>query len=105
MAEIPRPENFQQATEITDEIPTQVTVAGSQAKAPAPKRNLFRRAALVLALLAGPASGAHYGHDYWINARYLESTDEPHLKAAPPIISPKVLSYIWDGLVGENEQW
>jgi len=58
MSEMPRPENFQQAVEITEEIPTQVTEAGSQAKAPAPKRNLFRRAALVLALLAGTATVA-----------------------------------------------
>ncbi len=103
MSEMPRPENFQQAVEITEEIPTQVTEAGSQAKAPAPKRNLFRRAALVLALLAGTATVAYYGHDYWTNGRYLESTDDAYVKADSTIISPKVSGYIAQVLVGDNE--
>src|SRR5258705_12911952 len=103
MSEMPRTESFQQATEITKEIPAQIGGEIPQAKAPAPKRNVFRRAALVLALLAGTATVAYYGHDYWTNGRYLESTDDAYVKADSTIISPKVSGYIAQVLVGDNE--
>jgi membrane fusion protein (multidrug efflux system) len=96
MSEIPRTETFQQATQITRDY----------AKAPAaiPARNRVRRAALMLALLAGTATMAYYGHDYWTTGRYLETTDDAYVKADSTIIAPKVSGYIAQVLVGDNEK-
>jgi membrane fusion protein (multidrug efflux system) len=95
MSEMPRTENFQQATQITDE--------NSKTDTPASSRGKLRRIALVLALLAGTAAGAYYGHGYWTTGRYLESTDDAFVKADSTIISPKVSGYIAQVLVGDNQ--
>jgi membrane fusion protein (multidrug efflux system) len=65
---------------------------------------MVRRAALVLALLAGTAAVAYYGHDYWTNGRYLETTDDAYVKADSTIVAPKVSGYIAKVLVGDNEK-
>ena len=56
MSEMPRAESFQRATEITDENSNTQAHTGSRGK--------LRRIALALALLAGTAAGAYYGHNY-----------------------------------------
>ncbi|WP_439408331.1 HlyD family secretion protein [Bradyrhizobium sp. DASA03076] len=96
MSEMPRTETFQQATEITR----------GYAKAPATiaARKMVRRAALTLALIAGAATMAYYGHDYWTTGRYLETTDDAYVKADSTIIAPKVSGYIAKVLVGDNEK-
>ena len=96
MSEMPRTENFQQATEILQASPP-VPVRG-------PTRNMVRRAALALAFLAGTAAIVHYGHDYWVNGRYLETTDDAYVKADSTIIAPKVSGYIAKVLVSDNEK-
>lgn len=96
MSEMPRTEKFKQATEIVNDYPkTPLAV---------PARNMIRRAALVLALLAGTATIVYYGHDYWTNGRYLETTDDAYVKADSTIIAPKVSGYIAKVLVGDNEK-
>ena len=95
MTEMPRAESFEQATQIAQENQT--------AKAPVPSRGRLRRIALVLALLAGTAAGAYYGHDYWTTGRYLESTDDAYVKADSTIVAPKVSGYIAQVLVGDNQ--
>src|SRR5712671_6810885 len=95
MSEMPRAENFQQAIQITTEISTD--------RAPSATRRRLKRIALVLALLAGTAAGAYYGHDYWTAGRYLESTDDAYVKADSTIVSPKVSGYIGEVLVGDNQ--
>ncbi|MEZ2142599.1 HlyD family secretion protein [Bradyrhizobium sp. DN5] len=96
MSEMPRTENFQQATEIIDVY--------SKTPPRLPSRTLVRRAALVLALLAGTATIVYFGHDYWTTGRYLESTDDAYVKADSTIIAPKVSGYIAKVLVGDNEK-
>ena len=96
MSEMPRTDKFQQATEIANDYP--------KAPSPVPARNMVRRAALALALLAGTATAVHYGHDYWTNGRYLETTDDAYVKADSTIIAPKVSGYIAQVLVGDNEK-
>jgi len=96
MSEMPRTETFQQATEITQDY--------SKAPPHMPVRNKLRRAALALALLAGTAAIAYYGHDYWTNGRYLETTDDAYVKADSTIVAPKVSGYIATVLVGDNEK-
>jgi membrane fusion protein, multidrug efflux system len=95
MSEMPRSESFEQATQIIDEI--------HQTQAPISKRATIRRLALALALLAGTAGGAYYGHDYWTNGRYLQSTDDAYVKADSTIVAPKVSGYIAQVLVGDNQ--
>ena len=96
MTDMPRTESFQQATEVAHE-PAKVPPSSGT-------RGMIRRAALALALLAGTAAGAYYGHDYWITGRYLESTDDAYVKADSTIIAPKVSGYIADVLVNDNEK-
>ena len=93
MSEMPRTESFQQAAQIAEK-----SIKPRQAA-----RNAIRRAVLALALLAGTAAGAYYGHDYWTTGRYLETTDDAYVKADSTIISPKVSGYIAEVLVGDNE--
>src|SRR6478736_664865 len=96
MTEMPRTESFQLATQIDPEIPTaQVPMSAARGK--------LRRITLVLALLAGTAAGAYYGHGYWTTGRYLESTDDAYVKADSTIIAPKVSGYIGEVLVGDNQ--
>ena len=95
MSEMPRTDNFKQVTEVIDDY--------SKAQPSAPPRNMVRRAALVFALLAGTAAVAYYGHDYWTNGRYLESTDDAYVKTDSTIIAPKVSGYIAKVLVADNE--
>ncbi len=96
MSEMPRTEKFQQATEIAQDYTKRMPQM--------PIRNRVRRVALVLALLAGSAAIAYYGHDYWTNGRYLETTDDAYVKADSTIIAPKVSGYIAKVLVGDNER-
>ncbi len=93
MSEMPRTESFQQATQIAEK-----SIKPQQAA-----RHAIRRAVLAVALLAGTAAGAYYGHDYWTNGRYLESTDDACVKADSTIIAPKVSGYIAEVLVGDNQ--
>jgi membrane fusion protein (multidrug efflux system) len=58
----------------------------------------------VLVLLAGTATSAYYGHDYWTTGRYLESTDDAYVKADSTIVAPKVSGYIAQVLVGDNQK-
>src|SRR4029077_19462628 len=95
MSEMPRTESFQQATEITGE--------NSKTQAHSGSRGKLRRIALALALLAGTAAGAYYGHGYWTSGRYLESTDDAYVKADSTIVAPKVSGYIAQVLVGDNQ--
>jgi membrane fusion protein (multidrug efflux system) len=97
MSEMPRTESFQQATQITDETPI------ASAPTTGSSRGKLRRIALVLALLAGTATGAYYGHGYWTTGRYLESTDDAYVKADSTIVAPRVSGYIGEVLVGDNQ--
>jgi membrane fusion protein (multidrug efflux system) len=95
MSEMPRSESFQEATEIAPEVPP---------AAPAtPRRNILKRAILVLALLATTAAAGYFGYDYLTVGRYLETTDDAYVKADSTIIAPKVAGYVAQVLVRDNE--
>jgi membrane fusion protein (multidrug efflux system) len=95
MSEMPRADNFQQATQITEEKVIAV--------APSASRGKLRRIAVVLALLAGTAIGGYYSQGYWTTGRYLESTDDAYVKADSTIVAPRVSGYIGEVLVGDNQ--
>ena len=94
MSEMPRSESFREAAEIAPEAAT----------AASGKRNILRRTALVLALLATAAAAGYFGHDYFTVGRYLETTDDAYVKADSTIVAPKVSGYIAQVLVGDNER-
>jgi membrane fusion protein (multidrug efflux system) len=82
----------------------QVTPIGAVAPLPAmPSRRALKRAALVLAAVAGTAAIAHFGYDYWTVGRFLESTDDAYVMADYTTIAPKISGYIADVLVQDNE--
>jgi membrane fusion protein (multidrug efflux system) len=96
MVEMPRTDNFKQATEIVQDK--------SGHAAPSRRRAWFKRGALALVLLAGTALAGSYGHSYWTTGRYLESTDDAYVKADYTTIAPKVGGYIGEVLVADNQQ-
>src|SRR5262249_15156171 len=68
-----------------------------------PSRHALKRAALVLATLAGTAAIAYFGYDYWTVGRFLESTDDAYVTADYTTVAPKISGYIADVLVRDNE--
>src|SRR6202171_4112097 len=68
-----------------------------------PSQKAVKRAALAMAMALGAAGAAHFGYDYLLAARYLETTDDAYVKADSTIISPKVSGYIAQVLVGDNQ--
>jgi membrane fusion protein (multidrug efflux system) len=97
MVEMPRPQNFQQATEIVENIQT------NPAPTALPRRGLMKRTAWGLALLAGTAITGFFGYGYWTTGRFLESTDDAYVQADFTTVAPKVGGYIADVLVQDNE--
>jgi len=100
MSEMPRSESFREAAEIAAEV-------APAAPAPAPaaaKRNILKRASLVLASLATTAAAGYFGYDYVTVGRYLEATDDAYVKADSTIVAPKISGYIAQVLVGDNER-
>lgn len=101
MVEMPRNESFQQAAEVANDG---TPILGQSGKpAPMPARAKIKRAALIVALLAGTGLGGYYGHQYWTTGRYLESTDDAYVKADYTTVAPKVAGYIAEVLVQDNQ--
>jgi len=104
MVEMPRSESFQHATVVApghhaggdgDAHPTD--------HAPHLHHARFKRWSFIAGALLAIAAGGFFGHDYWINGRFLESTDDAYVKADYTIIAPKVPGYIADVLVQDNQ--
>nr|WP_244641925.1 HlyD family secretion protein [Chelatococcus reniformis] len=92
---MPRTAQFQPGTDSAD---------GETAQAASrPRRNVLKRGAIALALLAGTALAADYGYAYWTTGQYLQSTDDAYVKADYTIVAPKISGYIADVLVADNE--
>ena len=118
MVELPRNEAFKNASQ-ADAAPAGETAKSPAAEAPrapvgeaaapaaatAPKtgRELLKRGALVVALLAGVAFGADFGYHYWTVGRFIESTDDAFVKADYTTVAPKITGYIKDVLVNDND--
>ena len=63
----------------------------------------LKEAALALAVIAGIAGAADYGHYYWATGRYLVTTDDAYVDAHSVLISPKVAGYIAAVPVDDNQ--
>jgi membrane fusion protein, multidrug efflux system len=68
-----------------------------------PSKNVLKRTALGLALVAGLAAAANLGHDYWTVGRFLHSTTNAYIRADYTVVSPKITGHITEVLVQDNE--
>lgn len=68
--------------------------------APAPvaeqpkKKGFARRLILPVILLAAIGAGSWYGHQYWVDGRFMISTDDAYIEGDITNISPKVTGYV-----------
>ena len=67
-------------------------------------RSRLRLMAVSAALLAGTAGIAWYGHDWWTNGRFIESTDDAYVGGNVTAIAPHVGGFIADVLVTDNQR-
>jgi membrane fusion protein, multidrug efflux system len=63
----------------------------------------LKETALALAIIAGIAGAANYGHSYWTTGRYLVTTDDAYVDAHSVLISPQVSGYISAVPVDDNQ--
>jgi membrane fusion protein (multidrug efflux system) len=80
----------------------QAPAAPAQAAAPAQptqaeqpkKKSGIRRLILPVIVLAAIAGGAWYGHQWWINGRFMISTDDAYIGGDITSLAPKVTGYV-----------
>ena len=66
-------------------------------------RQLARRLALVISVLALAGGGAWYGQDWWTAGRFIESTDDAYVGGDITVIAPKVAGLIAEVAVRDNQ--
>jgi membrane fusion protein, multidrug efflux system len=81
--------------------PSGPVAASAPARAAAPKRSL-RRFILPLILLAGLGYGAHMAYDWFVEGRFLVSTDDAYVGADTAIIAAKVSGHVTEVAVAQN---
>jgi membrane fusion protein (multidrug efflux system) len=69
------------------------TVVASEA-APKKKKGLGRRLDLPVLLVAAIGAGSWYGHQWWIDGRFMISTDDAYIQGDITNIAPKVTGYV-----------
>jgi membrane fusion protein (multidrug efflux system) len=85
---------------IKDEKPAAepvVAPAAAPATAAQPEKKnkgVLRRMILPVILLAAVGGGAWYGHEWWINGRFMISTDDAYIEGDITNIAPKVTGYV-----------
>nr|WP_258162916.1 HlyD family secretion protein [Rhizobium sp. TH2] len=90
-------------TPIRMEAPAAAPVAAQQA-APKKKSSLGRRLVLSALVLAAIGAGSWYGHAWWINGRFMISTDDAYIAGDITNIAPKVMGYVAKVNVVANQQ-
>lgn len=72
--------------------------ASSQAEDAAPakpkSKGGAKKVVLSLILLGALAGGAYYGHDWWVDGRFMISTDDAYIEGDITNIAPKVTGYV-----------
>ncbi|WAJ28817.1 HlyD family secretion protein [Antarcticirhabdus aurantiaca] len=82
--------------------PASATPAATGAPAPKKRRSVIKPILLLAVLAAGGTAGFHYGREYWLDGRFLVSTDDAYVAADMTILSPKISGYVDAVLVSEN---
>ena len=78
-------------------------VAEAKAAAPKKKGGALKKLFLGAVLLAAIGGGAWYGHQWWVDGRFLVTTDDAYVGADMAIMSPKVTGYVQSVPVKENQ--
>ncbi|MGD0106866.1 MAG: HlyD family secretion protein [Rhodopila sp.] len=63
----------------------------------------MKRLAMAGAALAILAGGSWYGHDWWTNGRFIESTDDAYVGGNVTSLAPHVNGFIAEVLVNDNQ--
>jgi membrane fusion protein (multidrug efflux system) len=72
--------------------------------APAKKKGgIGKRLLLPLIVVAALGGGAWYGHQWWVDGRFLVSTDDAYVGADMAVMTPKVTGYVRSVPVVENQ--
>jgi membrane fusion protein (multidrug efflux system) len=58
------------------------------------KKGILRRMILPVIVLAAIGAGSWYGHEWWINGRFMISTDDAYIEGDITNIAPKVTGYV-----------
>jgi membrane fusion protein (multidrug efflux system) len=69
-------------------------VVASEAAPPKRKKGLGRRRVLPVMLVAAIGAGSWYGHQWWIDGRFMISTDDAYIQGDITNIAPKVTGYV-----------
>ncbi|WP_182086809.1 HlyD family secretion protein [Aureimonas sp. ME7] len=78
--------------------------ATQSAKTDAPKKKgIGKRLVLPVVVIAALAGGGWYGHQWWVDGRFLVSTDDAYVGADMAVLTPKVTGYIQSLPVVENQ--
>ncbi|HWU61037.1 MAG TPA: HlyD family secretion protein [Ensifer sp.] len=67
--------------------------AAAQSKA-SPRKTGRGRLVLGVILLAALSAGAYYGHEWWVNGRFMVSTDDAYIGGDINYVAPKVGGYV-----------
>ena len=76
------------------EAPAQAVHAPAAAAEKPKRKGLIRRLILPVIVLAATGGGAWYGHEWWINGRFMVSTDDAYVEGDITSIAPKVTGYV-----------
>jgi membrane fusion protein (multidrug efflux system) len=82
---------------------TSAAPLAAPAKPAGQPRRSPRRFILPLILLAGAAYGAHMAYDWFVEGRFLVSTDDAYVGATTAVMSAKVSGYVTEVAVAQNQ--
>ena len=76
------------------QTPSQAATPSPVTEAKSQRKGFARRLILPVILLAAIAGGAYYGHHWWIDGRFMISTDDAYIEGDITNIAPKVTGYV-----------
>ncbi|MDH6265468.1 membrane fusion protein (multidrug efflux system) [Rhizobium sp. SG_E_25_P2] len=74
--------------------PTAPAQASDAMPAKAKSKGATKKVVLSLMLIAGLAGGVYYGHDWWVEGRFMVSTDDAYIEGDITNIASKVSGYV-----------
>lgn len=76
------------------QLPAQVATPAAAAVEKPKKKGIGRRLVLPVILIAAIAGGSWYGYQWWIDGRFMISTDDAYVEGDITNIAPKVTGYV-----------
>jgi membrane fusion protein, multidrug efflux system len=67
-------------------------------------RGSLRRLALAGGAIAILAGGSWYGHDWWTNGRFIQTTDDAYVGGNVTTIAPHIPGFVQDVLIEDNQR-